>query len=143
MDNQTIYFISSHHERSLIAEGWASRLKAENITFRSAGWFDAKTNPFSIEAMKEISIDLSSFKPHQIDLEELDQADMIVLIQDFDRDDKIHLTPSSAKKIVTWNIINPEKRSADPTEKWLLFQEICDDIADRIKDLGQTLSSPV
>jgi len=140
MENQTVYFISSNHERSLIAEGWASRLNAQNITFRSAGWYSAKTNPFSIEAMKEICIDLTTIKPHHLTKEELDQADLIVLIQDFDKDEKIFLSPSSAKKILTWNIINPEKRSTDPTEKWLLFQEICDDIAMRIRDLGKTFS---
>ncbi|KIL46840.1 arsenate-mycothiol transferase ArsC [Jeotgalibacillus campisalis] len=143
MTNQTIFFISSNHERSLIAEGWASRLNTQNVTYRSAGWFSAKTSPFSIEAMKEICIDLTAIKPYHLKKEELDQADIIVLIQDFEKDEKISLSPLAAKKILTWNILNPDKHSADPNEKWVLFQEICDDIALRIKDLGKTLSSTV
>lgn len=143
MANKTVYFISSNHERSLIAEGWASRLNTKNITFRSAGWESARINSFSIEAMKEICIDLSTIKPHQLNIEELENADMIVLIQDFDKDEKIYLSPTIAKKILNWNIINPEKRSTNPSETWLLFQEICDDIALRIRDLGKSFSSPV
>ncbi|KIL46792.1 hypothetical protein [Jeotgalibacillus soli] len=140
MANQTVYFLSSNHERSLIAEGWASRLKNDHTTFRSAGWLSAKSSPFGIEAMKEISIDLSTISPHVLNNEELDRADIIVVIQDFENDDLYKLPAHQTHKLLSWHIRNPEKRSENPIEKWVLFQEICEDIAIRIRELERKLN---
>ncbi|TFD97685.1 hypothetical protein [Jeotgalibacillus sp. R-1-5s-1] len=141
MDDRVVYFISSNHERSSIAEGWASRLYIPNTIFKSAGWADARKSTLTLEAMKEINIDITDIHPSIIDWHDLQQADLIVLIQDEETDERINLEPSISQKVITWNVINPEKRAADPVTRWVLFQEICDDIALRIRDLEQHLSA--
>ena len=141
MPSQIVYFISSNHERSLIAESWASRLSTKDIVFRSGGWSNAKASPYSIEAMKEISIDITTIKPNILNKKELEKADLIVVIQDVENDEEIIFSSGFSDKLLLWDIINPEKRSTDYDEKWLMFQEICDDIALRVQDLGENYTS--
>ncbi|MBM7580837.1 arsenate reductase/protein-tyrosine-phosphatase family protein [Jeotgalibacillus terrae] len=141
MADRYIYFISANHERSSIAEGWASRLYIPGTVFKSAGWTDARKNPFTLQAMQEISIDIASITPYRISESDLRNADVIVLIQDPEIDEEISIHPSFSDKVINWNIVNPAKRATDPFTKWAMFQEICDEIALKIRELEKDLSA--
>lgn len=141
MADRYIYFISANHERSSIAEGWASRLYIPGTVFKSAGWAGARKNPFTLQAMQEISIDIASITPYRISESDLRKADVIVIIQDPEKDEAISIHPSFSDKVINWNIVNPAKRAADPLAKWAMFQEICDEIALKIRELEKDLSA--
>ena len=62
MTQNEIYFLSPSHQRSLMAEGWAQILDISGWEFDSGGWSDTRTSILSVEAMKELCIDISKRK---------------------------------------------------------------------------------
>ncbi len=139
MADNLIYFLSFNNDRSLMAEGWASKLKLTDWHFESGGWFFAERNPLSIEAMKEINIDLSQKLPKKVDLKALEEASLIVAIYDFDQEIEIPLPDTQKHKLIQWDIKNPSQYSQEDIDQWVLYQEICDEIALKVKSLEQTL----
>jgi arsenate reductase (thioredoxin) len=137
--NKTVYFLSSSQQRSLMAEGWAEKLQVSDWSFKSAGWVADSREEFSVLAMKEFCIDISSFPLSRIEMKELGKASVIVAIQDTEYDDKIELPSKLEEKVIYWNLPNPRKRSATLIEEWVHYQEICDEIAMRVKDLEHLL----
>ncbi|QHE60852.1 phosphatase [Rossellomorea vietnamensis] len=139
--NKTVYFLSSSQQRSLMAEGWAEKLEVSDWSFKSAGWVanSRSREEFSVLAMKELCIDISSFPLSRIEMKELGEASVIVAIQDTEYDDKIELPSELEEKVIYWNLPNPRKRSATLIEEWVHYQEICDEIAMRVKDLEHLL----
>jgi arsenate reductase (thioredoxin) len=137
--NKTVYFLSSSQQRSLIAEGWAEKLDVSDWSFKSAGWVAESRAEFSILAMRELCIDISSFPLSRIEMKELGDASVIVAIQDTEYDDEIELPSELKEKVIYWNLPNPRKRSTTPIEEWVHYQEICDEIAMRVKDLENIL----
>ncbi|WP_201715368.1 low molecular weight phosphatase family protein [Rossellomorea arthrocnemi] len=139
MMNKTVYFLSSSQQRSLMAEGWAAKLDVSDWSFKSAGWITESRAEFSVLAMKELCIDISSFPLSPIEMKELGNASVIVAIQDTEYDDQIELPTELEEKVIYWNLPNPRKRSSSLIEEWVHYQEICDEIAMRVKDLETLL----
>ncbi|MEG9299027.1 phosphatase [Mangrovibacillus sp. Mu-81] len=137
--NKTVYFLSSSQQRSLMAEGWAEKLSVPNWSFKSAGWADETVHDLSVLAMKELCIDISSIPRSSIDIPDLDHASVIIKIQDTEYDEDISLPSDLEKKVIHWNLPNPRKRSSNPLEEWASYQEICDEIAIKVKSLESIL----
>jgi arsenate reductase (thioredoxin) len=137
--NKTVYFLSSSQQRSLIAEGWAGKLSVSNWSFKSAGWVDETNHELSILAMKELCIDISSFPRARIEIPDLNQAAVIIKIHDTEYDEDISLPNELEEKVIHWDLPNPKKRSKDQMEEWARYQEICDEIALKVKSLETIL----
>ncbi|MCA1061889.1 low molecular weight phosphatase family protein [Rossellomorea sp. AcN35-11] len=133
--NKTVYFVSSSQQRSLMAEGWAGKLDVSNWSFKSAGWVSGNRAEFSVLAMKELCIDITSLPLSSIEMEELGEASVIVAIQDKEYDDEIEFPSELDEKVIYWDLPNPRKRSKTRIEEWVHYQEICDEIAQRVKEL--------
>ncbi|KSU62075.1 hypothetical protein AS034_08045 [[Bacillus] enclensis] len=138
--DKTVYFLSSSHQRSLIALGWAKKLSVQDWSFKSAGWQETADRDLSVLAMKELCIDISSFPRGQAELPCLKQASVIVKIQDTEFDEDILLPSELEDKVICWDLPNPRKRSRDKLEEWARYQEICDEIAMKVKSLNTFLT---
>jgi arsenate reductase (thioredoxin) len=134
-----VYFLSSSQQRSLMAEGWAEKLSVPNWSFKSAGWVVEADHELSVLAMKELCIDISSIPCTRIEIPELDHASVIVKIQDTEYDRDIRLPSDLEKKVIHWELPNPRKRSSNHLEEWACYQEICDEIALKVKSLEEIL----
>ncbi|TMU88236.1 hypothetical protein FGG79_09095 [Bacillus sp. BHET2] len=137
--NKTVYFLSSSQQRSLMAEGWAEKLDVSDWSFKSAGWVAESRAEFSVMAMKELCIDISTFPLTRIEMKELDDASVIVAIQDTEFDDEMDLPTELEGKVIYWNLPNPQKRATTLIEEWVHYQEVCEEIALRVKDLENFL----
>jgi arsenate reductase (thioredoxin) len=137
--NKTLYFLSRRQHRSLMAEGWAEKLSIPNWTFKSAGWVVGADHELTILAMKELCIDIRSIPCTRIEIPELNQASVIVKIQDAEYDEDISLPSDLEKKVIRWDLPNPRKRSSNHLEEWACYQEICDEIALKVKSLEAIL----
>ncbi|WP_409253274.1 hypothetical protein V1502_04990 [Bacillus sp. SCS-153A] len=141
MAQNEIYFLSPNHQRSLMAEGWAQKTDISGWKFNSGGWADARTNLFSVEAMKELCIDISEKQKKRADPQELDEASVIIAIHDFEEDHEFEIPDACINKVVHWNLPNPEKRAKTPIEEWVIYQEVCDSLAIKVKSLKDVLNT--
>ena len=57
--------------------------------------------------MKELCIDISSLPLTRIEIEKLDDAAIIVAIQDTEFDDRIDLPSELNEKVIYWDLPNP------------------------------------
>lgn len=135
MSKQTVYFLSSHQHRGLMAEIWANRLELPDWEIRSAAWSQPSISETPKEIMKEIIFDLPEVEPRSYNAEEISEADLIIALHDgeYEQDDiPADLPP---QKLLRWDIPNPELRAMDEMEQWALYQEICDEIAMNVKKM--------
>ena len=64
--------------RSQMAEGWARHLFGDRMTVQSAGTKPSVVNPYAIEVMREVGIDLSAHRSKNV--EEIDPATVDTVI---------------------------------------------------------------
>lgn len=135
MSKQTVYFLSSHQHRGLMAEIWANRLELPDWEIRSAAWSQPSISETPMEIMKEIILDLPEVEPRSYNHDEVIEADLIIAMHDGELEQNDIPADLPAQKLLRWDIRNPELRSMDETEQWALYQEICDEIAMNIKNM--------
>ena len=61
-----LFLCTGNSIRSQIAEAWAHRLKEDEIEAHSAGVSPCGLNPFAMEAMAEVGIDMSQYKSKHV-----------------------------------------------------------------------------
>lgn len=135
MSKHTVYFLSSSQHRGLMAEIWANRLELSDWDIRSAAWGQPTITDTPFEIMKEIVLDIPEVQARTYDSKEVGQADLIVALHDSKYEAADIPDDLPVQKLLRWDIQNPELRSADLSEQWALYQEVCDEIAVNIKNL--------
>lgn len=136
MTKQTIYFLCTGNScRSQMAEGWAKKYLGDNWNVFSAGIEAHGLNPNAIKAMNEVGIDISEQTSDIIDLEILNHADLVVTLCG-DAADKCPITPPQVKR-EHWGFDDPAKATGTEEEKWAVFQQVRDEIGNRINQFAQ------
>jgi arsenate reductase (thioredoxin) len=66
--------------RSQMAEGWARHLLGDVMTVQSAGSRPGTVNPFAIEVMREVGIDLATHHSKSVDTIPRDSVDTVITL---------------------------------------------------------------
>nr|ARO44695.1 Arsenate reductase [Staphylococcus arlettae] len=104
MNKKTIYFICTGNScRSQMAEGWGKQILGDEWHVYSAGIETHGVNPKAIEAMKEVSIDISNHTSDMIDSNILKQSDLVVTLCS-DADENCPIIPPNVKKDQNFNV---------------------------------------
>jgi len=81
MNKKTVLFLCTHNScRSQIAEGLLNSIYASRYEAKSAGVEATKVNPYAIEVMKEIGIDLSKHYSKSIEEFSDEKFDFVVTV---------------------------------------------------------------
>ncbi|AVR00806.1 arsenate reductase (thioredoxin) [Oceanobacillus iheyensis] len=137
MAKKSIYFLCTGNScRSQMAEGWAKKILGDEWEVKSAGIEAHGLNPKAVQAMKEISIDISDQTSDIIDPEILNNADLAVTLCG-DAADKCPMTPPQVRR-EHWGFDDPAKAEGTEEEKWQVFQRVRDQIGERIKQFAET-----
>ncbi|BAQ08568.1 arsenate reductase [Bacillus sp. OxB-1] len=137
MRKKTLYFLCTGNScRSQMAEGWGKHYLGNEWDIFSAGIEAHGVNPKAIEAMREVEIDITNQTSDIIDPDILYNADLVVTLCG-DAADKCPVTPSHVRR-VHWGFDDPAKAEGNEVEKWRVFQQVRDEIGDRIKRFAQT-----
>ncbi|MEF3331087.1 MULTISPECIES: arsenate reductase (thioredoxin) [Oceanobacillus] len=137
MSKKTIYFLCTGNScRSQMAEGWAKKHLGDAWEVKSAGIEAHGLNPNAVKAMQEVNIDISNQTSDMIDSEILNNADFVVTLCG-DAADKCPMTPPQVKRD-HWGFDDPAKAQGNEEEKWAVFQNVRDQIGERIKRFSET-----
>ncbi|EIM05786.1 arsenate reductase [Planococcus antarcticus DSM 14505] len=93
-------------------------------------------NPNVVKAMNEVDIDISNQTSDIIDLGILNNADFVVTLCG-DAAKKCPMTPPHLKRN-HWGITDPAKAEGMEKEKWTVFQQVRDEIGERIRQFAET-----
>ena len=140
MKNNLIYFLSPHHNRSVIAQSWAEKLNLTNFQFHSSGWSNGFRDFFIIHAMRELNIDISHIPASKLDEDLLEASDFIIAIYDFHKENRPPIHSHLKNKLIEWHVPSPCGDNYLFLEDWSLYQEVCDHIACEVKKLENLLT---
>ncbi|CAM3933090.1 arsenate reductase (thioredoxin) [Alkalicoccus chagannorensis] len=136
-DKPVIYFLCTGNScRSQMAEGWAKKYLDGKWEVYSAGIEAHGLNPKAVDAMQEAGVDISGQTSDIIDNDLMQQADFVVTLCG-DAADKCPMTPPE-KRREHWGFDDPAKAEGTEEEKWAFFQQVRDEIGDRIQRFAET-----
>lgn len=108
----------------------------DNWNIYSAGIEAHGLNPNAVKAMNEVGIDISQQTSDIIDHQILNSADLVVTLCG-DAADKCPISPPTVRR-EHWGFDDPAKAQGTDTEKWAVFQNVRDQIGERIKKFAET-----
>lgn len=127
--------------RSQMAEGWANRLKGNEIDAYSAGIETHGLNPRAVQVMQEVDIDISNQRSKNVS-EFLDREFDYVITVCSDADENCPYF-SGRTKVIYHGFDDPPKLAANATseaEKLTHYRRVRDEIKAYIKTLPESLS---
>mgnify|MGYP001186763747 FL=1 len=134
--NSILFLCTGNSCRSQIAEGIA-RKYIKNKTLYSAGIEAHGLNPYAIDTMKDIDIDISNYKSKIITSEDIKSYDLVITLCGDAKDN----CPLLDDKVIHehWDLEDPASFVGNREEKNKKFAEIRDVIYKNIKDLKERL----
>ncbi|MFI7523335.1 arsenate reductase ArsC [Micromonospora globbae] len=126
MSKPSVLFVCVHNAgRSQMAAGWLRHLAGDAVEVRSAGSEPAdQINPVAIEAMREVSIDITANKPKILDYATAEASDVIITMGCGD------VCPAfPGKRYEDWQLDDPAGQGLDAVRR------IRDEIRTRVENL--------
>lgn len=137
MEKKIIYFLCTGNScRSQMAEGFGKKYLGDRFHVYSAGIEAHGLNPLAVKAMEETGVDISNQTSDRIDNEILQKADYIITLCG-DAHDNCPMTPPD-KVRWHWGFDDPAKAEGTDSEKWKVFQQVRNQIEQRIKEFAET-----
>lgn len=135
-----LFLCVANSARSQMAEGLARHLLGDGVEVMSAGSEPTAINPFAIEAMAEIGIDISAQRAKSIDEMDVASFDLIVTLC---AEEVCPVVPGRVKRL-HWPIGDPASRDPSlPTNQLRdRFRAARDAVKSRIEDLAALLEQP-
>jgi protein-tyrosine-phosphatase len=133
--NSILFVCIENSSRSQIAEGFAKKLGLEAT---SAGTVPSThVNPLVIDAMREVGVEISGNAPKELTEKMIEDANLVVLTDaSLERSLPGNLRRKMRKKVVEWNLSDPQGKSIDE------IRYIRDEIEVMVKALVRSSSSP-
>ena len=135
-----LFLCVANSARSQIAEGLARKILGEGVQVMSAGSQPSKVNPYAVEAMAEIGIDISSHRSKSVD--EIDPA-TVDLVVTLCAEEVCPVLPGRVRRL-HWPVVDPASKdpALSPDDFRARFRTARDQIAARVQVLKGLLDVP-
>ena len=117
--------------RSQMAEGWLRFLLGEKVNVYSAGTHPERVNPFAIEAMKDVGIDISHHESNKIDDYMRLKFDFIITVCD-NAKERCPYFPGHSKKI-HHSFFDPANATGTDSDQLKVYIEVRDKIKEYLQ----------
>ncbi|HSR71610.1 MAG TPA: arsenate reductase ArsC [Kiloniellales bacterium] len=129
-----LFACTSNAVRSPMAEGLLKHLLGHRVYVDSAGVRASPIDPFVIEVMEEIGIDLSRHKAKAIDDLEDTSYDLIVSLSPEAQHRAVELTRTMACEVEFWNTFDPTLVEGNRETRLQAYREVRDILLRRIRE---------
>lgn len=138
-----LFMCVANSARSQMAEGLARKIFGENAKVESAGSAPSKVNPFAVQAMQEIGIDLS--KHYSKSYDELNpgfivQIDYVIALC---AEEVCPTIVTQKAKKLHWPFPDPAGKGGSDEEQLSRFRQTRDSLSARLQNLAQELGIPL
>ncbi len=140
MDGGILFLCVANSARSQMAEGLARKLFGARIAVQSAGSEPSRVNPYAIEVMREIGVDLTTH--HSKSVQSID-PDTVGLVITLCAEQVCPVFLGKARRL-HWPILDPVSKdpSLSPDEMRARFRAARDEIQGRLQALEPLLQLP-
>ena len=123
---QKVLFICTHNSaRSQMAEGFMNHFMGDRYEASSAGTVQTRVNPFAVEAMKQLSIDISHHRSKSVEVFRGAVFDCVVTVCDSARE-SCPFFPG--KRVLHMSFEDPSSAKGSREEILNKFMEVRDEI---------------
>jgi protein-tyrosine-phosphatase len=117
-----------------MAESILKHFHGYKVYVDSVGARKGELDPFAIEVMDEIGIDISNHKPKSFDDLEDTSYDLIVTLSPEAQHHAVEMTRTMAADIIFWNTLDPSFIEGNRESRLMIYRQIRDQILNRIKE---------
>jgi arsenate reductase len=137
---KVLFLCTGNSARSQMAEGLLRHLAGDDFDVASAGTDPADLNPFAVEVMKEIGIDISDHESKVLERFLNQPFDYVITV--CDRAKESCPLFSGASTMLHWSFEDPAAAPGTEAERRAVFRQIRDEIRDRIGSFLATSARP-
>ena len=126
-----LFLCVANSSRSQMAEGLARSFLGKLNLVQSAGSNPTQLNPYAVQVMAEIGIDISSYRSKSVDEIDPDSVDLVITLC------AEEVCPSSFgnKKRLHWGLSDPAAVEGSEVEKVAAFRKVRDQIKQKLEEL--------
>ncbi|MGC8977326.1 MAG: arsenate reductase ArsC [Candidatus Ratteibacteria bacterium] len=106
-----LFLCRENSARSQMAEGMVNYFYKDKFIAKSAGSIPKYVHPLAIEVMKEIGIDISTYRSKSISEFINEEFDYVITVCAGDKKGLCPFFPGKAKKIIAWEIPDPAEKN--------------------------------
>ena len=129
-----VLFACTHNAvRSPMAEGLLKHLMGHRIYVDSAGVHGGELDPFAVQVMDEIGIDIGRHRPKTFDDLEDESYDVVVSLSPEAQHRAVEMTRVMACDVVFWNTFDPTIIEASRDARLAAYRQVRDQLMARIK----------
>ncbi len=135
LPSAVLFCCNLNEVRSPMAEGIMKRFHGNRVFVDSAGLQKGQQDPFMIEVMKEIGVDMSRHAPKTFDNLAADSFEMVIALSPYALDKAKDLTRYMHCDVRTWNIPDPSEAEGTRETKLAAYRQVRDLLQQKILDL--------
>ena len=131
-----VLFCCTHNEvRSPMAEGIMKRFHGTQVFVDSVGMRAGGLDPFMVEVMAEIGVDMSKHKPKTFESLEDDSFDMVIALSPQAQHKAVELTRYMSTDVRFWNTFDPSLIEGSRDFRLSSYRQVRDQLQQKILDL--------
>ncbi|MCB9956992.1 MAG: arsenate reductase ArsC [Rhodospirillaceae bacterium] len=128
--------------RSPMAEAIMKSLHGRRVYIDSAGVREGETDPFAVEVLGEIGLDLSRHRPKTFDDLQDDAPDLVISLSPEAHHRALELTRTNACEVEFWPTFDPTIVEGNRETRLDAFRQVRDQLRQRIRQRFPPRSGP-
>lgn len=130
-----LFLCVANSSRSQMAEGLARFIFGNLAQVQSAGSEPTSVNPFAIQVMAELEVDISSQYSKAVSVIDPSKVDIVITLCE----EEVCPAFLGGVRRLHWGLRDPAAVHGTQDEKLLVFREVRDEIRNRLEKLKQSL----
>lgn len=135
LPSAVLFCCTMNEIRSPMAEGIMKRFHGRRVFVDSAGVRQGKLDPFMVEVMAEIGVDMSKHKPKTFDNLADDSFDMVVSLSPEAQHKAVDLTRYMHCDVKRWTTFDPSLVEGSRESRIAAYRQVRNELQQRILDL--------
>jgi protein-tyrosine-phosphatase len=135
LPSAVLFCCTMNEIRSPMAEGIMKRFHGRRVFVDSAGVHLGKLDPFMVEVMAEIGVDMSKHKPKTFDNLTDDSFDVVVSLSPEAQHKAVDLTRYMHCDVRRWSIFDPSLTEGTRETKLAAYRQVRTSLQQKILDL--------
>ncbi len=135
LPSAVLFCCNLNQVRSPMAEGILKRFHGARIFVDSAGVYEGGLDPFMVEVMREIGVDMSRHRPKTMTNLDAESFELVIALSRPAREKAESLTRYTHCDLRTWEIADPTQVEGARAARLAAYRQVRDQLQQKILDL--------
>jgi len=134
LPDSVLFACTQNAVRSPMAENMLKYLAGNSIYVDSVGLWRGEIDPFVVEVMGEVGIDLSRHRPKTFDQLENSFFDLVISLSPEAQHRAVEMTRTMACEVEFWRTLDPTVVEGSRAMRLDIYRQVRDSVFQRVKD---------